>query len=343
MVRSSFVVVWTISIAIGLLHGVPGRAEEPNAAPTPRVATINNAVPRLDTEGRIVDAHDGCLHKFGDRFFLYGTAYGKTDGFVKTNHYQCYSSSDLVAWKLEGDLFRNQNPPPGVYYRPYVIYNAKTGKYVLWYNWYPTLWDGQYGVATSDRPEGPFAIQNNNVAVARAKPGDLGLFVDDDAAAYLVYTSIADDHGISVERLSDDYLSSTKENSGILDTGCEAAVMIKRQNTYYVLFDVCCCFCPQGSGARVFTASKPLGPYSTKNTNINRDANGNPIIAAQQTHIAQIPTANGLTHIWMGDRWGSRPDGIKGHDFQYWGPLHFDAAGDMMPLERVDQWTIPLQ
>ncbi|MGA2067231.1 MAG: hypothetical protein ABSG86_19825 [Thermoguttaceae bacterium] len=108
-------------------------------------ARISNVAPRRDAGGKILDAHDGCLHKFGNRFYLYGTAYGTTDGFGKSNRYCCYSSADLVTWKPEGELLHK--PPEGVYYRPYVVYNAKTRKYVLWYNWYPTLWNGQYGVA----------------------------------------------------------------------------------------------------------------------------------------------------------------------------------------------------
>ncbi len=48
-------------------------AQGPSASAPP--ATISNWRPRLDTDGKIVDAHDGCLHKFGDRYYLYGTAF----------------------------------------------------------------------------------------------------------------------------------------------------------------------------------------------------------------------------------------------------------------------------
>ena len=137
-----------------------------------REVTISNIKPRRDVEGKIVDAHDGCLQKFGDRYFLYGTNYGKSDYVGKNNCYRCYSSPDLVTWKPEGELIPEH--PDGVYYRPYVAYNAKTRKYVLWCNWYRTLWDGQYGVATSDRPQGPFTIRQSDVPVSRSKPGDLG-------------------------------------------------------------------------------------------------------------------------------------------------------------------------
>ena len=81
---------------------------------------------------------------------------------------------------------------------------------MLWYNWYRKIWDGQYGVATSDRPQGPFTIDRDDVPLRRPAPGDLSLLVDDDATAYLIYTSIAQDHAISIEKLSADYLSSTQ-------------------------------------------------------------------------------------------------------------------------------------
>jgi hypothetical protein len=42
----------------------------------------------------------------------------------------------------------------------------------------------------------------------------------------------------------------------------------------------------------------------------------------------------------MGDRWGSRPDGIKGHDFQFWSaPLKFGPDGGILPIENLPQWS----
>ena len=229
-----------------------------------------------------------------------------------------------------------------MYYRPYVKFNPQTKKYVLWYNWYRTLWNGQYGVAVAESPAGSFVIQNRDVKVQREKPGDLGLFVDDDGVAYLIYTSIKEDHGISIEKLSNDYLSSTFTNSGIIAKGCEACSMFKRNGIYYILFDVCCCFCPAGFGARVYTAKTPLRPYTLRG-NINRSEDGSIIIPAQQTHIAKIPGPDGMQYIWMGDLWGSRNDGIKGHDLQYWsGPLQFDDSGMIQKLSRDDSVTLKL-
>ena len=46
----------------------------------------------------------------------------------------------------------------------------------------------------------------------------------------------------------------------------------------------------------------------------------------------------------MGDRWGSHPDdGLMGHDFQYWAPLRFNAAGRIEQFKWVDEWRVKLR
>ena len=52
---------------------------------------------------------------------------------------------------------------------------------------------------------------------------------------------------------------------------------------------------------------------------------------AQQNFVIEIPPSGGedaqSDFIWTGDRWMQAPDGMKGHEPQYWGRLHFDAKG----------------
>lgn len=38
-------------------------------------ATIYNNIPREDTDGNIVNAHDGGIYLFNDTYFMYGTVY----------------------------------------------------------------------------------------------------------------------------------------------------------------------------------------------------------------------------------------------------------------------------
>lgn len=330
---------------------------------SPLTATIDNKFPRRDTSGRILDAHDGTLDYFNGKFYLYGTHYGRTNGLGKTNYFVCYSSTDLAHWKYEGKLL--SDPPPRTYYRPHVKLNTRTHEYVLWYNA-----DDEYGVAVSRRPRGPFRIVNPDVRLKYSKRGvgDFGLFVDSDGAAYIAYVSFVRNpleshpvaspqhHRISVERLAPDYLSSTYRNGGFVAGNVESPALFSRAGVYYLLFDNTCAFCKTGSGARVYVSNAPLGPYTYQgNINIrsNSSAKGrswtvpgtgrnDTILSAQQTDVAKIPTANGPLYMWMGDRWGSTPDGIKGHDFQVWVPLRFRNQ-TLLPLEDVVTWKIRLR
>jgi len=230
--------------------------------------TISNTAPRTTADGKIVDAHDGRIIKFGEYFYWYGTSYGQTNGFTKANEYHVYRSSDMVSWEHIGPAIRDA--PAGVYYRPHVIYNIADDRYVLWYNWYPELWNGHFGVAVSDSPEGPFTIVSDDVEVAHSDlgVGDFGLFVDEDQSAYISYNTI-NGHRVSVEKLSIDYLGSTLKNGGYIARYCEAGSMFRRNDKYYLLTDFTCCFCNQGAGARVYMPDDPLGDWTLTN-NINR-------------------------------------------------------------------------
>src|SRR5262249_3275170 len=97
--------------------------------------------PRLDVAGNIVDAHEGMIAKFGDTYYLYGTSYEHTSGYDfigYTNHYRCYTSTDLKTWTLAADHLLKKNvsgvlvdPPQAIYYLPKVVYNAQNNNYVL--------------------------------------------------------------------------------------------------------------------------------------------------------------------------------------------------------------------
>jgi hypothetical protein len=194
---------------------------------------------------------------------------------------------------------------------------------------------------TSDTREGSFTIVNDKVRVSQAKsrPGDGRLFVDDDGTEYFIYTVIGQGHVIRVEQLTPDYLGSTDKASEVLARGCEAPAMFRRNNLYHVLFDSGCCFCPAGSDARGFKATSPLDPF-TERPNINRQSGtGSHTVAAQRTWGATVPTPEGPAFIWMGDRYGSRLDGVKGNDFQFWSaPLKFGPNGDLLPSENLPRW-----
>ena len=236
----------------------------------------------------------------------------------------------------------------------------------MWFNVQPSTPNipGYYAVATSQHATGPYTITHENIQVAKQLNGDFNLFVDPNDAsetAYIVYNS--DENGaicggckippcdcgfqMSVEKLSDDYQSSTLINSGWIGAATvEAPAMFERKGIYYLLFDRLSCFGPQGSGAVVYTSQNPMGPYAAQN-NINRygpfreSQLGFIIVPAQQTYIAQVND----TYIWQGDMWNSYVDpsngqNVKAYDYQPWLPLEFSADGNISKLSWQDTWEL---
>ncbi len=315
--------------------------------------TIRNNFPRTDIRGQILDAHAGRLIRFGDRYYLYGDNYRNTDGINDAqNYFVCYSSSNLMDWKFEGEIIPKEQLPgwkeKTYRYRPHVIYNAKTRKYVLFYNWRPvrqSFAQGNYVVAVATVPTGPFTVVDLDFQTTHhpTELGDFNLFVDDDGTGYLAYkianTAPSARGQNFIEKLSDDYLKSSSVCSPAVANG-EAISMFRRQSNYYILYGKDCCYCPEGSNIYVKIADHPLGPYRE---NVPFDIRADKLINAQSTHVAEIETANGKTYIYLGDRWRSAPGCAyyKGHDYQYWSePLRFDERGNIEPIRWVDQWSI---
>lgn len=331
--------------------------------PPATAVIIDNTRLRRDTAGNPVDAHDGCLEYFDGRYWLYGTAYGETTGYLTSNRLRIYSSADLAhdGWTYHGEALRHT--PPGLHVRAYVKRCPATGKYVLWFNHFAG-WRGEknfaagdgpigpvvYRVAVADNPAGPFDLVTMRAATRFPHVGDLGLCVDDDGAGYLIYTASGSDFKLTIERLRDDFLDTTGQGTEPLAEAVEAPALFKRGAFYYALFDFLCCYNERGSGARVYRATHPLGPWEYRG-NINRrrtgplagmrDFSGDIIIPAQQTHIARLPTAGDDVFMWMADRWQTGGSHNRGADLQFWSePLRFTADGDIETLRPVERWTL---
>ncbi|MDC7233603.1 MAG: family 43 glycosylhydrolase [Spirochaetales bacterium] len=317
--------------------------------------TISNVIPRQDVNGNILDAHGGPhFNIFENRYYNYGVHYMDTDGFSFDQHYVSYSSTDFENWEFHGRLLE-KSAPEGLYFRPHVLFSEKLGCYVLWYLWYEKYIHAgnnicHKGVALSDSPSGPFEIQDTEIKLSGGLSGDHDLFQDDDGTAYLVYSAhdFSRKNGknkeavITVERLSDDLLTSTRESVRIDAEGipCEAPAMFKRNGTYYLMFDRWTDRGPRGSGARVYTSDKPLGPYEYRG-NVNRHPGGTPIIKAQQNTVAPVETPQGTEYIWVGDRWKSADK--MGESFQFWCPLRFRDDGSIETFSFINEWELTVR
>lgn len=61
----------------------------------------------------------------------------------------------------------------------------------------------------------------------------------------------------------------------------------------------------------------------------------------QPTNPHQVSSSTGeTTYLWTGDRWMQSPDGLKGHEPQFWAPLQFDAEGRIEEMQWVDTFVL---
>lgn len=125
-----------------------------------------------DTEGMHINAHGGGILVHDGIYYWFGEH--KTSGRMGNRAMvgvSCYSSTDLINWKNEGIALSVDNEGSGsdiekgsVIERPKVIYNEKTGKFVMWFH---LELKGQgynaarTALAVSDSPTGPYVFQKS--------------------------------------------------------------------------------------------------------------------------------------------------------------------------------------
>ena len=103
-----------------------------------------------------------------------------------------------------------------------------------------------------------------------------------------------------------------------------------------------CCFCTLGSNGFLWRSPTVLGNYTFLGDKVPRFANKTSVTHAQQFSVTPVYTSGGVVPMFIGIRFGSAPDFIKSHDFQYWYPLSFDGSNDMLNVTWVDSFSLDL-
>jgi len=121
-----------------------------------------------DNNGLHINAHGGGMLFHDGKYFWYGEH--KIEGKAGNKAHvgvHVYSSKDLYNWRDGGIALKVEDDPQSditkgcVLERPKVIYNQRTGKFVMWFHLelkgmgYDAA---RSGVAISDRPQGPFTF-----------------------------------------------------------------------------------------------------------------------------------------------------------------------------------------
>ena len=172
-------------------------AQAQRAAPT---STYQNPLP-------VALGDPYVLHVKGDRYYLYGTGGGAVNGFV------AYSSTDLVNWNSEGQVYFAGNKNGwsdstaeynGAYWAPEVY--EQNGKFYLFYSaqWKENPTDEmenfRIGVAVASTPTGPFTDLHNKPVFDPGYPIiDANVLFDNDGRAYLYYSRACYKHPVESE------------------------------------------------------------------------------------------------------------------------------------------------
>lgn len=264
--RSVLVLVVTAALAGCGLLAAAGTALAAPADSSTVVAHLPNFTPdgrqatRFDVAGNPVDAHDGAIAEFGGTYYLYGTSYDCGYQWKMNTRFcgfKVYSSPDLQQWTDRGYV---AGPRDCTYcFRPHVVYNARTGKYVMWVNDQDAL--DNFRVYTAESPVGPFTeAPVPDLPSATPCSADLGLFVDTDGTGYLTCSNAG--WHIAVLQLTPDYLQPDGRYSVLGVTHVEAPSLFERNGTYYLtMSDPNCGYCT-ATGTSYVTAPSPLGPWS---------------------------------------------------------------------------------
>ncbi len=302
-----------------------------------------------DTSGSSINAHGGCV-VYHDGYYYW---FGEQRSTNKSDGISCYRSKDFYSWtKMSRAVSptgsktdENRDIASGrTLERPKVIYNEKTGKWVMWIHWENGDDYGQAKVAvcTADKVEGPYKLSDvfrPNGCDSR----DQTLFLDTDGKAYHIYSTNMNSN-TNCECLSEDFLTPLEGYSVQLKgRRYEAAAIFKAGETYYGLFSGCTGWNP--NPGRFMWTYDLMGETwqapadfkaSDGSTGINFcvDNNKNTSYQSQSNFVFAVPGKD-KCFVYMGDRWSSSNIQSSKH---IWLPLSVRSG---YPTVRwYDEWNL---
>ena len=285
-----------------------------------------------DDRGKHVQAHGGGITKIGDTWYWFGEDRSQ-DNDPGFRFVACYASTDLVNWKFRKQVVKLADPEQlggaWVLERPKVFYTAKTNKYVMYahidgkggYNFASVATftcdtvDGDYHYLRSFRPLGK-------------ESRDIGQFVDDDGAAYLIF-ECRPTFGFYIAKLSEDYLNVESETC-FIKAPLEGGALVHLDGLYYVIGSGLTGWAPNPN--KYATATKLEGPWSTFQDIAPAETN---TYNAQSTLMVKVVGSQKTTVVFMGDLWKPKEQ----WDSRYlWMPLEIGQGKLHLPAPRP--WTL---
>ena len=325
------------------------------------IATLSNTALPIDTDGNTLYTGEASFLYYDNYYYLYLNDWGNCSGincctekfssscasccftslpndcvYADGHNIRVYRTKNFVSWENMGIALSSSYYIPGVIFRPHVLYNSQTKKFIMWYEdrWTNGTSNPGYAISLSNTPDGPFIRYNDSVHMTTGyKIGDFDIFIDDKSnIGYHVRT------GVVIEQLNQDYTQSTGNVSIVTrNSSVEGPSMFERNGIYYVLVGLGCCACKGGSNIDVYKANDPMGPYvfigdvGSNYTNghvFNAYSPYNYVTHAQGSDVIVVDNEQ---YLWLGNQWVTAIENgnPRNKDLLYWTVLEFNDGGDI--------------
>lgn len=287
-----------------------------------------------DNRGQHIQAHGGGIITLGNTYYWFGE--DRSQGLDPARRYvSCYASTDLVHWTFRNQVMKQADPGDlgarFVLERPKVFYNARTKKFVM----YMHIDDARYtlarvGVAVSDTVDGDYQYVRSFRPLGQ-ESRDIGQFIDDDGAAYLIFED-RPARGFHIARLSDDYMTVEKDMS-FIHAPLEGGAVVHYNGLYYALGSALTGWNPNPN--KYATAPSLAGPWSEFRDLAPPETN---TYGSQSTMLLKITGSKATTVVFMGDMWKPRTQ----WDSRYlWMPVEIGDGTLRLPEPKA--WTVDVQ
>ncbi len=312
--------------------GATGAGGESKAEPVDW--PLINGVQWADVEGQPIQAHGGGMLQVEDVYYWFGENRNPDGTFYAVS---AYRSADLRRWEHAGDVLTMTSDPglnPANVERPKVVYNARTGKYVMWMHWENGMDYGEAraAVASSDTVDGDYTFHGSfrpmvdSGVMDHGKPGymsrDCTLFVDDDETAYFLSAS-NENYDLHLYELTDDYLEIEARVAVLFEGGHrEAPALFKRNDRYFLVTSGSTGWSPNQAQ---YATSTSLTAGWTAMSNV---ADGNTFYS-QSTYVQAIRGSEGTQYLYMGDRWAGSWGGRVNDSSYVWQAIAFPSESTM--------------
>ncbi len=267
--------------------------------------TFKNGTVWKDINGNPIHAHGGCMLFYDGYYYWYGE--DRRDNL----YVSCYRSRNLADWEFRNHILTTESrmepyrvrtvmqlkrPDGGKVNleRPKVIYNEKTGKFVLWVHYEngENYLDAAIGIAECDTPDGDF-VYHGHFNPYGYMSRDCTLYQEEDGTAYFI-SAARDNADLHVYRLTEDYMNVDCLVHKLWQGEYrEAPAVVKDGKSYYMISSFCTGWAPnQGKYAE---SDSMEGRWSSLME-----------ISDETTYHSQaafILKVNGKM-LYFGDRWG---------------------------------------